>query len=89
MKYQESIMNTRSHHTNQDPVAVIESLMAQERANLEEHRNNAFTSTEPKLRSLFTRLADIHSDIYSELRILLDDIKSRKVITDQINDMFR
>ncbi len=89
MIYQESIMNERSKHNNQDPVAVIESLMAQERANLEQHRNNAFAATEPKLRSLFTRLADVHSGIYAELRILLDDIKSRKVITEQINDMFR
>jgi len=85
----ESNTQERSRRKNEDPVAVIESLMAQERANLEEHRNNAFAATEPKLRSLYTRLADIHSGIYAELRILLDDIKSRKVITEQINDMFR
>lgn len=89
MIYQESIMNERSKHSNQDPVAVIESLMGQERANLEQHRNNAYAATEPKLRSLFTRLANVHSSIYAELRILLDDIKSRRVVTDQINDMFR
>lgn len=85
----ESNTQERSRRKDEDPVAVIESLMAQERANLEEHRNNAFAATEPKLRSLYTRLADIHSGIYAELRILLDDIKSRKVITEQINDMFR
>lgn len=82
-------MKERSMRNNQDPVAVIESLMAEERENLEEHRTNAYTATEPKLRVLFNRLADIHSGIYAELRILLDDIKSRKVITEQINDMFR
>jgi hypothetical protein len=89
MMVHEINLKDRSMRPNQDPVAVIESLMAQERANLEEHRNNAYTATEPKLRTLFTRLADIHSGIYAELRILLDDIKSRKVITEQINDMFR
>ncbi|HEY6951298.1 MAG TPA: hypothetical protein VI758_02755 [Bacteroidota bacterium] len=82
-------MSERSLRNNQDPVAVIESLMAQERANLEKHRTDAFASTEPKMKSLFSRLAEIHSGIYAELRTVLDDLKSRRAITEQINDMFR
>jgi len=82
-------MNKDSNRDNQDPVAVIESLMAREQADLEQHRSDAFSATEPKLKSLFDRLVDIHSGIYAELRNALDEIKSRKVITEQINDMFR
>lgn len=89
MTFHEIIKNEGSMHMNQDPVEDIESLIAQERADLEQHRINAFAATEPKLRSLYTRLADIHSGIYEELRSVLDDIKSRKVITEQINEMFR
>ncbi len=82
-------MNEQSIRKNQDPVAVIEFLLAQEGKDLEQHRTNAFVATEPNLKTLFTRLAEVHSGIYGELRLLLDEIKSRKVITEQINDMFR
>jgi hypothetical protein len=89
MIFQENAMRNHPIGNNQDPVAVIETLMAREREDLEQHRTNAFAATEPKLKMLFARLADIHSGIYADLRLLLDDIKSRKVITQQINDMFR
>lgn len=82
-------MNAQTVSSNQDPILVLESLMEDEREDLEQHRTNAFTATEPKLRSLFARLADIHSDIYTELRLLHDELKSRNTITEQINDMFR
>lgn len=82
-------MNATTISNNQDPVAVIESLLAQERADFEEHRNNASTATEPKLKSVYSRLADIHSALYAELRTILDDIKSRRVITEQINDLYK
>jgi rubrerythrin len=82
-------MDVQTLKKSQDPVVVIESLMAQEREDLEQHRTNAFAATEPKLQSLFARLADIHSGIYAELRLLHDELQSRKVITEQINDMFR
>jgi len=82
-------MSDRSTSTNENPVAVIESLMARERQDLEQHRSNASAATEPKLRKLFARLADIHSGIYAELRSLHDELQSRNAITEQINDMFR
>ena len=82
-------MNATIINENQDPVKVIESLIAQERADCEEHRNNASVATEPKLKSVYERLADAHSAMYTELRSILDDIQSRKVITEQINDVYR
>jgi rubrerythrin len=82
-------MNQQPLKNSQDPVVVIESLMAQEREDLEEHRSNASAATEPRLRTLFARLVDIHSGIYAELRSMHEELKSRNVITEQINDMFR
>ena len=82
-------MDATTVKNNQDPVAVIESLMDQERADLEYHRTNAFAATEPGLKSVYERLVDVHSTIYAELRTILDDIKSRKVITEQINELYR
>ena len=76
-------------HNNQDPVKVIESLMAQEQADLAALQINAHAATEPKLKSIYERLVDIHSTLYAELRSVLDDLQSRKVITDQINDVYR
>ena len=82
-------MNATLINENQDPVKVIESLIAHERADCEEHRNNASVATEPKLKSVYERLADAHSAMYAELRSILDDIQSRNVITEQINDVYR
>ncbi len=82
-------MSATQINENQDPVKVIESLVAQERADFEEHRNKASVTTEPKLKSVYKRLADAHSAIYAELRSILDDLQSRKAITDQINDVYR
>ncbi len=82
-------METTIINENQDPVKVIESLIAQERADFEEHRSHASTATEPKLKSVYERLADAHSALYAELRSILDDIQSRRVITEQINDVYR
>jgi len=82
-------MNAQALKNTQDPVVVIESLMAEEREDLEQHRTNAVSASEPRLRKLFARLAEIHSGIYAELRSLHDELKSTSVITEQINDMFR
>lgn len=82
-------MNATTINDNQDPVKVIESLVAQERADFEELRKSANVATEPKLKSVYERLADAHSAIYLELRSILDDIQSRRVITQQINDVYR
>ncbi len=89
MKNQERIEDRRRVHANQDPVVVLESLMARERNNLEQDRTSAFVATDPRLKTLFTRLADVHSGIYAELRALLDQVKSQRAITSQINDVYR
>lgn len=82
-------MNAQTLKNNQDPVVIVESLLEEEREDLAQHRINAVATSEPRLRLLFAQLASIHSEIYAELRSLHDDLKSRKVITEQINDMFR
>ncbi len=82
-------MHATLTNDNQDPVKVIESLIEQERADFEAHRSQASTATEPKLKSVYERLADAHSAIYAELRSILDELRSRNVITEQINDVYR
>ncbi len=89
MKNQERTADHRRVRANQDPVMVIESLMARERNSLEQDRTNAFVATDPRLKTLFVRLADVHSGIYAELRSLLDQVKSQRTITAQINDVYR
>jgi rubrerythrin len=89
MKKQEGVSDSRTVRADQDPIRVIESLMARERNTLEQDRTNAFVATEPHLKILFARLADVHSGIYAELRSLLDEVKSRRKITEQINDVYR
>ncbi len=82
-------MDSTLINENQDPVKVIESLIAQERADFEEHRSKASIVTEPKLKFVYERLAEAHSALYAELRSMLDELQSRKVITEQINDVYR
>ncbi len=89
MKNQERMEDRRRVRADQDPVVVLESLMARERNNLEQDRTNAFVATDPRLKTLFTRLADVHSGIYAELRALLDQVESQRAITSQINDVYR
>ncbi|HTP14145.1 MAG TPA: hypothetical protein VMM37_10970 [Bacteroidota bacterium] len=89
MKKQEELSDRGTVRANQDPVLVIESLMARERNNLEQDRTGAFVATDPHLKSLFAKLADVHSGIYAELRSLLDQVKSQRAITNQINDVYR
>ncbi len=89
MKNQEKVAYRGRVRANQDPVVVLEALMARERNSLEQDRTNAFVATDPRMKTLFIRLADVHSGIYAELRSLLDQVKSQRAITSQINDVYR
>jgi rubrerythrin len=65
-----------------------EGLMAHEREAIEAHENRAASTEDRKLRSLFTRLAEIHAQSLAELQSYLSETRSQDEITSQINEIF-
>jgi rubrerythrin len=66
----------------------IEGLMAHERDAIKAHQNRAESTEDRKLRSLFTRLAEIHAQSLAELQSYLSETRSQNEITSQINEIF-
>ena len=62
--------------------------MDRELANIEFHRRGVTTASDPRLKSLFSRLVDAHKDNYTELESYLRELQSLNEITRQINEMF-
>ena len=69
-------------------IILVTALMDRELANIELHRRGVSTTTEPRLKSLLTRLTEIHAQSYAELESYLKEIQSLNEITRQINEMF-
>ncbi len=66
----------------------IEQLIDREKEITETHQNNAASVEDPKLRSLFMKLAEIHAQSLAELQSYLSETRSHDEITEQINEIF-
>jgi uncharacterized protein (DUF3084 family) len=69
-------------------VGLIESLIVREREVVKAHQNRAASAQDQKLRSLFSKLAEIHSQSIAELQSYLSETRSQSEITSQINEIF-
>ena len=66
----------------------IEQLIDWEKVIIEAHQNNAARVEDPKLRSLFRKLAETHAQSLAELQSYLNESKSHDEITELINEIF-
>jgi hypothetical protein len=73
---------------NHESLPFIEQLIDREKVIIEAHQNNAASMEDPKLRSLFTKLAEIHAQSLAELQSYLSESRSHDEITEQINEIF-
>jgi len=69
------------------PENVREMIAIEQRA-ASEYRNKSMQTSDPKLRNLFTRLAEMHASCLSELESHAHEVESQNEITLQINAMF-
>ncbi len=81
-------MESRSGGGNINLMARIEALMEEEWATIELRRRESTVASEPGLKSILTRLTELHAQSYAQLELYLKELQSSNEITQQINEMF-
>ena len=71
-----------------DVMARIEALMEEERTTIEIRRRESTAASEPGLKSILTKLTELHAQSYAQLESYLKELQSSNEITQQINEMF-
>jgi rubrerythrin len=81
-------MESKSVGGNVDVMARIEALMEEERTTIELRRRESTAASEPGLKSILTKLTELHAQSYAQLESYLKELRSSNEITQQINEMF-
>jgi rubrerythrin len=81
-------MKSKVDRGDYNSLGFIEGLMAREQDAIKAHQNRAASTQDRKLRSLFSRLAEIHAQSLAELQSYLSETRSQDEITSQINEIF-
>jgi hypothetical protein len=69
-------------------MARIEALMHEELETIQLRQLECSVTAEPGLRSVLTKIAEKHAEVYAELESYLRELRSLNEITLQINEMF-
>ncbi len=85
---EEEPMESNCDGGSEHMMARIEALMEEERRTLELRRHESTVASEPGLKSVLMKLADLHAQSYAQLESFLKELQSSDEITRQINEMF-
>jgi hypothetical protein len=80
-------MSAKPASVEETPVEFAE-LMEIEQQIAGEYSTKASLASDPHVRSLFSRLAEMHTRCYAELKARNQEVQSQNEITLQINAMF-
>ncbi|HTY39216.1 MAG TPA: hypothetical protein VMH23_19010 [Bacteroidota bacterium] len=69
-------------------MARIEALMSEELKTIRLRELESSIASEPGLKSVLAKIAEIHAQVYAELESYLRELRSLNEITLQINEMF-